>query len=290
MIIVLLVVVSVVIAISSFYPSRSINTLTNCPPSPASSTFVTAPNPNYDAQEVMVFTQSYSQLEFNVTAVAQCDSDGYGPSYLLNGLTNTGYWYQVGIDWNWPLQNGGYNSGFGFVSEAWAPGGLTRSPPSVAFSGTVNQGDTIGLSLTFSDGRVVASAMDLDTGASGSTSCPARTATMFVGSQAQQSQPRFSFATEGYFTGLMTEWYHVSPSYAGPERSVAFSESTVSIASATLAVGEWNLTAATPSSVYSDLAANGNPIDFGAQPNQLQQFVLNGFTLSADAYEFVTGP
>ncbi len=290
MIIVLLVVVSAFVLISSVSPTRSINPQTNCPPSPTSSTYIAAPNPNYDAQEVMVFTQTYTQLEFNVTAVAQCDANGYGPSYLLNGLSNTGYWYQVGINWDWPLQTGGYNSGFGFVSEAWAPGGLTRAPPSVAFSGIVNQGDIIELSLSFNGGQVVASARDLNTGASGSMSYPARTATMFVGSQAQESQPRFSFATEGYFTGLMTEWYHVSANYTGPERSVNYSENTMSIASATLGVGEWNFTAATPSSVYSDLANNGNAIDLGAQPNQLQQFALNGFTLSADAYEFVTGP
>jgi len=289
-VIVLLVVVSVFVVIPLVTHNHSDTLQTNCPAIPASSTFIEAPNPNYDVQEVMVFTQTYTQLEFNVTAVAQCDGNGYGPAYLLNGLSNTGYWYQVGINWDWPLQSGGYNSGFGFVSEAWAPGGLTRSPPSVEFSATVNQGDMIELSLSFNGGQVVASARDLNTGASGSMSYPARTATMFVGSQAQESQSRFSFETEGYFTGLMTEWYHVSASYSGPEQEVTYSGSTMSIASATLAVGEWNFTATTPSSVFSDLANNGNPIDFGAQPNQLQQFVLNGFTLSADAYEFVTGP
>ncbi len=238
----------------------------------------------------MVFTQTYTQLEFNVTAVAQCDTNGYGPAYLLNGLSNTGYWYQVGINWDWPLQTGGYNPGFGFVSEAWAPGGLTRSPASVPFSGTVNQGDTIELSLSFNGGRVIASARDLNTGASGSMSYSANRATTFIGSQAQQSNPRFSFATQGYFTGLMTEWYHVNSSYSGPEGRVTYSENTMPIASATLGVGEWNFTTTVPSSVFSDVANNGNPIDFSAQPNQLQQFALNGFTLSADANEFVTGP
>ena len=261
-----------------------------CPTGSGASNTASAPVPGYDVQELMAFTQSYSQLEFNVTAIAQCDANGYGPAYLINGLSNTGYWYQVGINWNWPLQSGGYVQGFGFVSEDWAPGGLSRSPSSSPFSGTVNQNDTIQLSLYFSGGRVVASARDLNTSASASTTYPANGATTFVGLQAQQSRFRFSFATRGYFTGLMTEWYHVSPNATGPGEGVVYSETSTPIASATVGVGEWNFTTSAPVSVFSSAANNGNPIDLSAQSNQLQQFDLNGFALSVDAYEFVTGP
>jgi hypothetical protein len=86
----------------------------------------------------------------------------------------------------------------------------------------------------------------------------------------------------------MTEWYHVSASGNGPGHEVTYSENTTAIASATLGVGEWNFTASEPSSVFSVVADSGNQVAFGAQPNQLQQFTLNGYTLSADAYEFVT--
>lgn len=289
-VIALLVLVSLFGVIPTVTLIHSSSSQTNCPLGSGSSTLVPATSPNYDIQEAMVFAQSYSQLEFNVTAVAQCDANGYGPAYLLNGLSNTGYWYQVGINWDWPLQKGGYASGFGFASEAWAPGGLTRSPPSTQFAGTVNPNDVVELSLSFSGGEVVASARDLNTGASASTSYSANRATTFVGSQAQQSRLRFSFATEGYFTGLMTEWYHVSPSYSGPEQGVIYSEKTTPIASATLGVAEWNYTTSAPVLVFSYVTNDGNPTDFSAQPNQLQQFTLNGFVLSADAYEFVTGP
>ena len=261
----------------------------SCPPTPTSPNVVSAPTPNYDVQEVMAFTQSYSQLQVNVTAVAQCDVNGYGPSYLLNGLTNTGYWFQVGINWNWPLQSGGYVSGFGFVSEQWAPGGVTRSPPSAEFSGTVNQGDVISLSLSFSGGEVVASALDLNTSATGSMHYPARSASEFVGSQAQQSQSRFSFATQGYFTGLMTEWYHVTSRGNAQGQKVTYSEGGAEITSATLGVGEWNFTTSSPGSVFSAVANNGNPVDFGARPNTLQQFTLNGYSMAADSHEFTTG-
>jgi len=286
-IVALLVIVSLFVVIPVANRTLSSTPLT-CPTS-GSSALVSEPSPDYDVQELMVFSQSYSQLAFNVTAIAQCDANGYGPAYLLNGLSNTGYWYQVGINWDWPLQSGGYIPGFGFVSEGWAPGGATRSPSSTPFSGTVNPNDTIELSLAFSGGTVVASARDLNTSASASTSYPANRGSTFVGLQAQQSHPRFSFATQGYFTGLMTEWYHVNPNANGPGEAVVYSESFTPIASATVGVGEWNFTSSQPASVFSNIANDGNPIDLSAQPNQLQQFALNGFILSADSYEFVTG-
>lgn len=288
---VLLVVAALTVVVPSLRSTANSNssfTPPNCPQN-GSSKPVNEPNPDYDVQSIMAFTPSYTQLEFNVTAIAQCDSNGYGPSYLLNGLSNTGYWYQVGINWDWPLQGGGYDPGFGFVSEAWAPGGLTRSPASIVLSGTVNKGDTVELSLSFTNGQVVASAHDLNTGGSGSMSYPAHGGTTFVGLQAQQTSSRFSFATRGYFTGLMTEWYHVSPSDNQPELNATYSEDIAPIPSATLGVDEWNFTAVTPTSVFSSIANNGNPIGFSAQPNELQQFRLNGLDLSADAYEFVTG-
>jgi len=52
-----------------------------------------APSPNYDEQLGTTFTQDFSSLAYNVTALAQADADGYGPGYLLNGLTPEGYWY-----------------------------------------------------------------------------------------------------------------------------------------------------------------------------------------------------
>ena len=270
-IVALLVVVSLFTAIpTGAHVISSSNA--NCLLSPGSSTVVSEPKPDYDVQEVMAFAQSYSRLEFDVTAVAQCDANGYGPAYLVNGLSNTGYWYQVGLNWDWPLQKGGYIPGFGFVSEAWGTGRLTSSSASTPFSGAVNPNDTVELSLSFKDDAVVASARDLNTGASASANYPAYGATSFAGSQAQQSPS----ATRGYFTGLMTEWYHVSPNYTGPEQEVTYS-GTTTITSATLGVTEWNFTTSAPVPVFSSAANDGIPIDFGKQPNQLQQFTLDGY-------------
>ena len=69
------------------------------------------PAANYDEQLGTTFTQSFVSIAYNVTAVAQSDTNGYGPAYLLNGLGSTGYWYQVGISYDWPFTAGGYNAG-----------------------------------------------------------------------------------------------------------------------------------------------------------------------------------
>ena len=68
-------------------------------PSPGAS----APSPaNYDEQIGITFAQSFNSIAYNVTALAQSDTDGYGPAYLLNGLSDGGYWYQIGISSLWP--------------------------------------------------------------------------------------------------------------------------------------------------------------------------------------------
>ena len=55
----------------------------------------------YDEQIGATFTQDFTSLAYTVTAIAQTGTDNYGPAYLLNGLGNTGYWYQVGLSYNW---------------------------------------------------------------------------------------------------------------------------------------------------------------------------------------------
>lgn len=282
----LLAVASFVLVVDpSSYLASSVGSASGCPSAGSVSTNSSGSSPDYDVQQIEVFAQSYHDLAFNVTAIAQCDASGFGPSYLLNGLTNTGYWFQVGIDWNWPLQTGGFSPGFGFVSEGWAPGGETSASPFVPLSGTVNNGDTIQMTLSLSGGQVIAGVRDVDTGASASTSYAAGAATAFVGSQDQQSQPRFSFATEGYFTGLMTEWYHASPNMGGEGKDVTYSSSSTAVPSATVGVGEWNFTGRSPSTIFAYAANYGEPLSLTSEP---QSFAVAGFSVSASTTEFVT--
>lgn len=60
-----------------------------------------APTAVYDEQIGATFTQNFTSLAFNVTAVEQTDPvSNDGPAYLLNGLASSGFWYQVGVSWN----------------------------------------------------------------------------------------------------------------------------------------------------------------------------------------------
>src|SRR5260370_29616368 len=143
------------------------------------------PAAKYDEQLGTTFTQSFASLAYNVTAVAQSDTYGYGPAYLLNGLGSTGYWYQIGLSYDWPFTAGGYNPGFGMNYEVFDPQGASIFPSSGGglSSIQVNPGDTVLLSLNFSaSGRsVVMMAKDWNTQSTNSISFSAEKATSFKG-------------------------------------------------------------------------------------------------------------
>src|SRR5208282_5779299 len=106
-------------------------------------------------------------------------------AYLLNGLTDAGYWYQVGVSWNWsPGETPG--TGFDMNYEAWDASGNSIFPANggglVAFSGAVNNRDTVLLSLQFtSSDTVTMMAQDVNTGAQAQVTFSAEGATVFVG-------------------------------------------------------------------------------------------------------------
>jgi len=157
----------------------------------SNSTFPTTPGKaTYDQQVSLIFTQDFSALNYNVTAVPQTDSSGYGPAYLLNGLSDAGYWYQVGLAYNWPLASGNsYDSGFHFIWEVFTPNGTTRNPVLSRIPDNVNPGDTVGLSLSFSGitDMVTMYAVDYNTGANSSHSDKAGGGTLFRGSSSASS-------------------------------------------------------------------------------------------------------
>jgi len=79
LVVILIVVASVFVLLPSIPFGRTTNTTTppvGCPAAPSASSTVSAPTPDYDAQQVMLYSQSYSQLAVNVTAIAQCDTNG----------------------------------------------------------------------------------------------------------------------------------------------------------------------------------------------------------------------
>ena len=226
----------------------------------------------------MTFDQDFARLAYNVTAVPQSDPNGFGPGYLLNGLSNGGFWYQVGLAYNWPYQAGGYDSGFNFIYEAFNSSGGSVFPSGGggglgSFSGPVYGGDLVLLQLSFSGGQVLFTAHDWSTGVTATQSYPAF-GSRFVGLPS-------SSGANGFFSGLMTEWYHVNV-YYGSEAEVTYSDPSVRLGSATLWVDEFN------SNSSASLFEDSRGYTF-SDPGQLKLFSLLGATEYADAYTFITG-
>jgi hypothetical protein len=242
------------------------------------------PSAVYDEQIGLTFTQSFTSLEYNVIVVEQTDQTlGDGPAYLLNGVSNTNYWYQVGVSWNW---NPGTNPGTGFDMnyEVFDNAGNSIFPTDgdggiAAFSGPVNDGDVVTLNLYFSNSSqtVVMLADDTNTGASASEVFSNMGATYFTG------LPDAVANSNGYFTGLMTEWYHGVPYYAN-EAEVIFSNPSYALSSAWMWMDEFD--ANNFQGIFS--ANTSAPVSY-TDPSKLQEFSFNGTTEYSDAYEFVTG-
>ena len=242
------------------------------------STFpTTAGKATYDQQVSMIFAQDFNALNYNVTAVSQTDSSGFGPAYLLNGLSDAGYWYQVGLAYNWPLASGtGYDPGFHFIWEVFAPNGTTNNPVLSRIPDNVNSGDVVGLTLSFSGGpdTVTMYAVDYKTGAYSSHTDKAWGGAIFTGSS--------SVPSTRTPTSLMTEWYHPSPSETSM-RQVTYS-SNFQVSKAWICIGEY--VPPNPNSlVYSQCTGSALTLT-----SQLQKYSYRGLITYASQYEFQTGP
>lgn len=168
-----------------------------------SQTIITAPAAEYDEQAVLFEPESVQSLETNVTVSSEKDSNGFGAAFLLNGFTQDGYWYQVGVAFDWGAGSG-YLSGFGFIYEVWAP--ANRSLVLCLQHVNVSPGDTVRLGLSFSQSNVMLTMSDMQTSAHYEATFDAMGATSFYGTAG--SEPPAS-----YFSGWMTEWRHVTPYY-----------------------------------------------------------------------------
>ncbi len=240
--------------------------------------------PSYDEQIGMSFAQSFYSMQYNVSAVAQSDpTTGVGPAYLLQGLTEEGYWYQVGLLYNWPTVQGGYLPGFVMGYEVFDPNGISVYPFSGAgvsyLSGPVNEGDTVTLNLYFGvlngmAGQVVMQALDRNTGAYASASFGDERAQEFVGMASPANE-------NGYFTGLMTEWYRPGP-YYGNEAQVVYGGGPA-LPGAWMWIDEFSYPGGTV------LFANSTFARYTTDARMLREFASNGATEYSNAITLVTG-
>ena len=243
------------------------------------------PTLTYDEQVGVTFSDNFPKLAFNVTAVAQSDPiTGTGPAYLLNGLTDgLGFWYQVGLSYNWPGSGGTALQGFRMSFEVFSPyyqycngsvfpttcgGGLDNL--------VVNPGDIVQLSLQFSGGKVEMRALDWNTGSAASESFSSEGASQFIG----LDSPANSY---GFFTGLMTEQYFSTP-YYGAGQQVVYRQTGLVVSSGTMWMDEFNTNPLQP--VFSD--QRPSLVDF-SNTVLLQYFASHGTAEAASSSELVTG-
>ena len=237
----------------------------------------------YDEQLALSFTQVFYELSFNVTAVEQCGTDGIGIGYLLNGLSDAGYWYQVGLSWRWPIVT---NSsvvptlpGFDAIYEVFSSNGSSlriggKGPMLTAMS--VNPGDSVLLRMGFSSSNVTMYVHDWNTNTSSQTSYDAFGAGDFV--------PTSNYPTNnhGFFTGLMTEQYHSGP-YYGDEKQATYSEAGFGLSSAWMWVDEFHV----PYNQYTEFFQYS--LTNYATSRQMVNFTSNGAFESSNANQFITG-
>jgi hypothetical protein len=176
----------------------------------------TQPSVHYDEQIGMTFTQNSTSLGEYVAVIAQNDSDGYGPAYLLNGISNNGDWYQVGVSFDWPGSRGGFDVEW----EIWAPNDTVIEPSTYDNWATlrssnqqINNNDTIELTMNIVKDDVWMNVSDPATGMYYDI-VYYHSASYFVGTKSSSN-------AAGFFTGLMTEEYH-SASYTGGEIPVVY--------------------------------------------------------------------
>lgn len=244
----------------------------------------------YDEQVGITFAQNYTSLSFNVTAVAQSESStGVGPAYLLNGLTDTGYWYQVGLSYRWPDNTGSPLPGFNMSYEVFTP--VPCNSPSGCCNGSifpttcgagianlaVGPGDTVRLSLGFSGGNVTMQAKDLKTGSAHNESFSAEGGTQFVGLANQPAD------TNGFFTGLMTEQYHGTV-YYGSGEPVHYRQNGSTVPAATMWADEFNTNPLRP--IFSEHTPASITLN---DTSLLKYFSTNGTAEAGNSTELITG-
>ena len=167
----------------------------------------TIPYTAVDEQIGITFINNMKSLDYYVTAKSDTDANGYGSAFLLNGLTNKGDWFQLGLAYN-----------FGTTTEEFVvfTSILPKQPSSqmpkynayieakLNMPVKIASGDKIGLKMYIQNGKVFCVARDVTQNAQAVTILDAKGATTFIGNKTIDENG-------GVFTGLMTESWHSFP-------------------------------------------------------------------------------
>lgn len=242
------------------------------------------PKPVWDEQiGTTLAGQNFTALQYTVNAIPQNDINGFGIAYLVNGLTPAGYWYQVGLFWNWPNTDGTYNPGFAMAYEVFNSAGSSVFPIGgggglQSFSGNVYPGDMILLKLNFSNGNVIMSANDLNTSANANALYSAQGSSKFIGAPYGGS---YISNAQGLFTGTMSEAYH-NLTYYGTEKIQNYTNFRFNALSGTMWADEW----APGFGLPTLFSASSSTFIYG---NAIQRFYSNGAVEASNANFVSTG-
>jgi hypothetical protein len=147
------------------------------------------------------FVNGTKSIDYFVSAVPQKYAIGSAVAYLINGLTENGYWYQIGLTYDWAS----FLKGFHIKYEVWNPQGKELFDKNgletgeLDFKEPIRKGDRIELRLTVQNGNVALGAIDLNSNASNQMLIDGNGASTFVGMSSNVATPN------GYFTGIMEE-------------------------------------------------------------------------------------
>jgi hypothetical protein len=232
---------------------------------------VSEPSPQYDEQAILFDPISSASVSSSVNVSSQTDAQGYGAAFLANAESSAGYWYQVGVafDWGW---GSGYLPGFVFIYSMYAPGTPSNSPTSICMvRADLLQNEPVLLAIAVSSGTVLVSLSQPSVGLLDSA--------LFSSYGASTLEGTSGASPSGFFTGWMTEWRHAA-TYYGPSANAAYSIQP-SQSTAYFAIGEYDTS--NGDTVFGQV--NEQPLNCGCT----QSFSYEGVTETASATEFTTG-
>lgn len=235
----------------------------------------------YSEALILAVNSTLTHVEFNVTALEQCSDDDIGPGYILAGLTDQGYWYEVGLAWNWPISldpSGGVANGFHSIYSSYTASGTIQKingyTNTLNMLKGVNDGDLVQLGLSISNGDILMSVHDWNSEITDRLSTSAYSASKFVA-------PKGGFDSNGYYTGVATVEFHGS-SFFGDEQRAVYKYPNIPQSSAWMRIEEHT----DPGNTI--VFNQQTPVKYNSSP-QLENLTYEGTTVASNSTTFMTG-
>ena len=167
----------------------------------------------YDQQEIIIFKAKAHEITTYVMPQNQYQSKNVCTMYLLNGMTNTGWWYQVGLEHN-IIDTNKNNTYYKMIVCIFNSKGVLKVCNNFMPTSDINSRAEVLLSMTDKKGEIKMSICDIYNGASAQYTTKANGNT-FIGGEESNKEG-------GIFTGIMNETYHMGNSRQEPERSTMY--------------------------------------------------------------------